>query len=427
MFVYSNYYEGYWLKNNAELISLANNNNIKAQITLGRKYHNKDRQKSLFFYQKAVQAYQPLAKKGNLDAQLSLGWLYEHNLRDPKKAFKWHRLAINNAININSPKSHFILAKIYTSGASSLIDKHKALKMYISSATQGYAKAQTELFDIYKYNTDNILTKTDVKTGLAWLIKAAEQNNPDAEKKLSVALGQDSDTDDYAIYQYWLPILANKGYLFAQQGLALFYDRGWNNFPKNPNKAFYWREKIVQEHRTGYGGLATYYDKGIGITKDKQRAFELILEGARNSKTPWNMIKIAERYSQGNGTKISISKSNYWYGRALELYKNYFNKSVSTSFVISARDYYILGEIYNYGLGTKKNIKEANKYYKIFLDKKFTFSNYYELGNMYYNGKGVEKDKIKAYKNLHKAAMDSNIKAQDLLDKLCSESPWACK
>ncbi len=427
IFVYSNQYEGYWLKNEAELISLANNNDIKAQITLGNKYHWKDGEKSLLYYKKAVKIYKPLAENDNLDAQLSLGWLYEYDLKDPKKALKWHRLAKSNAININSPKSHFILAKIYTSGASSLRDKQKALKMYISSATQGYAKAQTELFDIYKYNSDDILGKTDIKTGLAWLIKAAEQNYPDAEEKLSIALGQDSDTDNYAIYQYWLPLLSNKGYFSAQQGLASFYDRGWNGFPKDKNKAFYWRKKLVIEHKTGYGNLATYYDKGIGVAKNKERAFELILEGAKNSKTPWNMINVAERYRQGNGTNASISKSDYWYSKALELYKNYFDKSVSTSFGISARDYYILGEIYYHGWGIEKNIKEANKYYKMFLDNNFLFDNYYELGNMYYNGKGVEKDKIKAYQNLRRAAVNSNLKAQNLLDKLCSESPWACK
>ncbi len=100
---------------------------------------------------------------------------------------------------------------------------------------------------------------------------------------------------------------------------------------------------------------------------------------------------------------------------------------VTTNFSLSAKDYYTLGEIYYYGWSVEKNLKKANKYYSIFLEKTLIYGNYYEIGEIYYYGKGVQKDKIKAYKNLYKAAKNSSLKAQNLLDKLCSESPWACK
>lgn len=46
---------------------------------------------------------------------------------------------------------------------------------------------------------------------------------------------------------------------------------------------------------------------------------------------------------------------------------------------------------------------------------------------MYYMGQGVKKDKIKSYQYLLKAAKQGDSKAQNNLDILCKNSPWACK
>jgi TPR repeat protein len=46
---------------------------------------------------------------------------------------------------------------------------------------------------------------------------------------------------------------------------------------------------------------------------------------------------------------------------------------------------------------------------------------------MYYLGQGVKKNKIKAYQYLMKSAQQGNSVAQNRLDILCKESPWACK
>jgi TPR repeat protein len=46
---------------------------------------------------------------------------------------------------------------------------------------------------------------------------------------------------------------------------------------------------------------------------------------------------------------------------------------------------------------------------------------------MYYNGQGVKVNKTKAYELLLKAAKEGNSTAQENLDIVCKESPWACK
>ena len=49
------------------------------------------------------------------------------------------------------------------------------------------------------------------------------------------------------------------------------------------------------------------------------------------------------------------------------------------------------------------------------------------LGMVYMRGWGVKMNKITAYKYLMKGAKLGNVEAQKNLDKLCKESPWACK
>ena len=51
----------------------------------------------------------------------------------------------------------------------------------------------------------------------------------------------------------------------------------------------------------------------------------------------------------------------------------------------------------------------------------------YFLGAMCDKGEGVAQDKNKAVEWYTKAIEQGNKKAQENLDKLCQESPWACK
>ena len=51
----------------------------------------------------------------------------------------------------------------------------------------------------------------------------------------------------------------------------------------------------------------------------------------------------------------------------------------------------------------------------------------FNLALVYYSGKGIKKDKMKAYKYWMIAAKRGDSEAQNNLDVLCKESPWACK
>jgi len=73
-----------------------------------------------------------------------------------------------------------------------------------------------------------------------------------------------------------------------------------------------------------------------------------------------------------------------------------------------------------------KDYKKAMELYQKAADQGYAVAQL-NLGFMYMMGNGVKKDRIKAYQLWTKAAKQGNTKAQGNLDKLCNNSPWACK
>ena len=87
-------------------------------------------------YATAIQEWRPLANQGDVDAQLSLGAMYENGRgmpQDEKEAVRWYRLA---AAQGNAP-SQFNLGLMYANGRGVLQDDKEAVKWLRLAAVQG--------------------------------------------------------------------------------------------------------------------------------------------------------------------------------------------------------------------------------------------------------------------------------------------------
>ena len=85
-----------------------------------------------------------------------------------------------------------------------------------------------------------------------------------------------------------------------------------------------------------------------------------------------------------------------------------------------------LGVLYEKGLGVNQSYAKAASLYKRACNGGCALG-CNNLGVLYVNGLGVPLNKIKAYQYWMKAAKQGNANAQYNLDRLCKESPWACK
>jgi TPR repeat protein len=124
-------------------------------------------------YQAALAVWQPLAERGDADAQASIGLLYArgHGVsQDYGEAIKWFRLSAAQGYAIAQNN----LGVMYRNGYGVQQDYAQALMHYRLSAAQGYALAQFSLGSMYE-NGDG--TRRDYEEAYMWYTLAADQGH----------------------------------------------------------------------------------------------------------------------------------------------------------------------------------------------------------------------------------------------------------
>jgi len=155
------------------------------------------------------------------------------------------------------------------------------------------------------------------------------------------------------------------------------------------------------------------YNKESANPNDCIKSAKQHLSLAKPSKEMAGMITY-EYYNPKDPSSYAVPGSQI-FEIALEKYKNkyaaeaYFNAGIIYQFGVKYHDINKAAEMYKLGAKLGNRTAQLN------------------LGFSYYLGKGIEKNKISAYKWWLKSAKKGSEKAQNMLDILCQESPWACK
>jgi hypothetical protein len=142
----------------------------------------------------ALSKFRSAAQQGIADAQLNIGYMYEHGqgvTKDSKEAFRWYRLAVRGyqiKAQKGSPEAQTNLASMYYFGQGVLQDYKEALYWYQQAAKQGFSQAQSRLAHMY-----------DLGIGI-------EENHKEAAR----------------LYK----LLAKKGDVEAQYSLGKMYENG---------------------------------------------------------------------------------------------------------------------------------------------------------------------------------------------------------
>ena len=131
-------------------------------------------------YTTALRHWQPLAARGNTEAQYNLGVMYRYGYGVDKKdyveAVKWYRKAAEQGL-CHSPQ--YNLGCYVSKRLGALIKRTiaEAVKWYRKAAEQGYATAQSNLGVMYRYGYG--VTK-DYVEAYVWYTLAATGGNPNA-------------------------------------------------------------------------------------------------------------------------------------------------------------------------------------------------------------------------------------------------------
>jgi TPR repeat protein len=185
----------------------------------------------------ALADLEPLAEKGDADAQMYLANIYRQGLgsvpRNLKEAVIWYR----------------------------------------KSARQGHAGAQTILGAMYQEGTG---VSQDYSQAILWYRKAADQGKATAQNNLGVmydfGLGVEQDYDRAL---FWYRKAADQGDARAQTSIGAMYDLGLG-IPQDFDEAMYWyRQAADQGHDGALNNLGGMYEFGKGIQQDVEHALLL--------------------------------------------------------------------------------------------------------------------------------------------------------
>lgn len=235
----------------------------------------------------------------------------EHN---PEKAVSWFR----KSAGLGNWFGQYNLAECLCGGIGISKNFELGAMWALKSAKQGYDRAQYLIGRLYE-NGDGV--KQDVDEAFKWFMRAAEQNMPDAQFKVSLCYHFGKGTNqDYVEAFNWCKKAAEQGYAYAELNLAQYYDEGLG-VDANAGKAFEWFLKAAQSGNAAaqyYVGLFYSHSKYDGIKQDYTQAvkwYSAAME--QNFAAAYN--DMAYLYMNGTGVSKNTEKAFEMIDKAIEL------------------------------------------------------------------------------------------------------------
>ncbi len=174
-------------------------------------------------YTTAVSLLEPLAKKGDADAQNALGILYARGLgveRDYDEALRWYQKAVSQG----HVKAQVNLGELYVDGKGVEQDHAKAASLFLLSAKEGNARAQLRLGLLYD---KGLGVQRDYSIAAKWYRKAAEQGDATAQGLLGAMYAKGEGVEkDYSLAMMWYRKSAEQGHPVSQYNLGHMFEHG---------------------------------------------------------------------------------------------------------------------------------------------------------------------------------------------------------
>ena len=336
----------------------------------------------------------------------------------PVQIVETMRASANDAVDPNNDsvdaETLFVTGCNYYYGRGVAKDLKLSAEYFEKAALLGHSGAQNNLGNAY-YN--GLGVQQNYELAAKWFQKAAEQGDINAQNNLGYVydngIGVQQDCD-LAVDWFWKA--AAGGNVLAQNNLGEAYFKG-RGIEQDYEKAFEWfKEAARMDNPSAQCKVAKCYENGYGVEKDLVQAVKWYKESAENGYEPakqWldshpDEIKEANRLEYEAELR---ERAEVFFGIA----KQEFNegnpandedcKEAYELFSDSARDGYAesmsyLGVMYRNGFVVEKDDAKAAEWYQKAIDTGgdtlLTSMAYNNLGILYFNGQGVERNLEKA-------------------------------
>ena len=359
-------------------------------------------------YDKAIEYFLKAAEQGLPEAQASLGEMYREGRgvdRDYKESFKWYLKAAESGM----PESQYNVGYMYYNGEGVEVSKEKAAEWFMKAADQGYAPAQNYLGKMFFLGEGLPVNEGE---GIRLYKRSAAQGNENArsalkmiaEKALEAAKGGDA------------------GLQFVVGGMYMLGD----GFEQNYEEAVKWFEKAAAQGLVDAKFfLGSMYECGEGVEKNYDTAFKWFKEAAdlgdkeaMGILNDWDHVRekrfagcslerIMEFAKQGEAEAMFAVGCKYFYGDYYEdievNYKealNWFLKAADKGYAEAA---HYIGNMYLDGKGVDKNYGNALLWWQK-AEKSGFRQAAYSIGTAYFYGLGVEQDYGEAFERFKEGA-----------------------
>jgi len=204
-------------------------------------------------------------------------------------------------------------------------EDERIFKEYHASAERGDVETQYWLGVMYcqriwRWREDGSMgaTEEDIKEGIKWHRRAAEQGHAEAQYELGKILTTfHSDKIDKEEGEgiKWYRKAAEQGCYNAQYALGVRYSAGWS-VPKDTTEAVKWYRKAAeQQDMSAQCALGRHYFDGIGVPQDKAEAVRWFRKAAEQG----NRIAQCELgwcYLYGEGVPKDKEEAMKWFQKS---------------------------------------------------------------------------------------------------------------
>ncbi|CDZ76966.1 Putative beta-lactamase HcpC precursor [Legionella massiliensis] len=312
--------------------------------------------------QQAREIYDYFAEKGDKDAQVKLGFLYD-------------------------------------TGLGGELNYDIAAKWYDASAQQGQPVAQFLLGQLYQLG--RIGKEPDYAEAKKWYAAAEKANS-----KAAVALGFIYDTvdDDYAKAVDSYQLAAQQNDATGQFDLGLMYAEG-KGMPVNYPKAIeYFTKAADQGYSEAETQLAELYFNGQGVGRDQQKALQLYRKSA-NTGDAHALYQLGLLSETGVATKLDYSAA-----------VNFYTQAAAKG---NEKGKLALARMYQYGLGVGKDAEQAKNFYGELAANNNAYAQY-QLALMLFNA-SVDRKSDEGKRLLEQASANGSPQARKMLQWLSAQ------
>ncbi len=347
------------------------------------------------------------ANNGDSGSQYILGTYYEKGEiieKDLNEAVKWYRLAAEQ----HNADALFRLGECYHNGNGVEQNDKEAFSWYLEAALEGQTKAQCALGRCFFYGNGVVENQ---KNAFIWYRKAAEKGEVKAIHRLAELYyyGWGVNEDSSKAFELYSKA-AELGCAAAQYDLGEIYQYGRCDQLENITEAKKWHLLAADNGDVrAQDYLGTRYEYGWDdFPQDYLEAFKWYKKAAEQG---WESAEraLGFLYKSGKGVKKNLEEAEVWFKKADAHYHplnlNYGSLEEMMAPSLDEQEYMNGLECENTG-----DYKGAVEYYRYAAESNNADAQN-ALGLCYYYGKGVEQNYDEAFEWFDKAAKQWNVDA----------------